>query len=203
MKDKDPKDRDWDREMREVDKLLAKLPDAEPTLGRGVPTVPVSPHPSVGGVARAGALQPAGRARGRAWLTTWLRVGLGIALGVGMLVWPYTHACGLKLVFYLIGATTVTIAGVWSALTSWKRRLGIAHTLSIILIIWGLALAGRQLLPRVVIVVDDEERHAAWHGALAMSVDMQAGLNRHAGLEHAGSHQLSPQPRAPVIGPGL
>jgi hypothetical protein len=66
-----------------------------------------------------------------------------------MLVWPYTHACGLKLVFYLIGATTVTIAGVWSALTSWKRRLGIAHTLSIILIVWGLALAGRQLLPRV------------------------------------------------------
>ncbi len=149
MKDKDPKDRDWDREMREVDKLLAKLPDAEPTLGRGVPTVPVSLHPSLGGVAGAGALQPAGRARGRAWLTTWLRVGLGIALGVGMLVWPYTHACGLKLVFYLIGATTVTIAGVWSALTSWKRRLGIAHTLSIILIIWGLALAGRQLLPRV------------------------------------------------------
>src|SRR6267142_1718453 len=32
------KDRDWDREMREVDKLLAKLPDADPTLGRGVPT---------------------------------------------------------------------------------------------------------------------------------------------------------------------
>ena len=67
---------------------------------------------------------------------------------VGMLVWPYTHACGLKLVFYLLGATAVAVAGVWSALTSWKRRLGIAHAFSIILIIWGLALAGRQLLPR-------------------------------------------------------
>jgi len=148
-KDKDPKERDWDREMREVDKLLAKLPEADPTLGRGVPTVPVSPRPGVAGVAGAGALHPAGPARGRAWLTTWLRVGLGVGLGIGMLVWPYTHACGLKLVFYLIGATTVTVAGVWSALTSWKRRLGIAHTLSIILMIWGLALAGRQLLPRV------------------------------------------------------
>src|SRR6267378_3758892 len=80
---------------------------------------------------------------------TGARVGHGLVLGVGMLVWPYSHACGLKLVFYLIGATTVTIAGVWSALTSWKRRLGIAHTLSIILIIWGLGLAGRQLLPRL------------------------------------------------------
>ena len=147
-KEKDQKERDWDREMREVDRLLAKLPEADPTLGRGVPTVPVSPRPAVGGVGGHGTLET-GAARGRAWITTWMRVGLGLALGIGMLVWPYSHACGLKLVFYLIGATGVTIAGVWSALTSWKRRLGIAHTLSIILIIWGLGLAGRQLLPRL------------------------------------------------------
>ncbi len=144
------KERDWDREMREVDKLLAKLPEADPALGRGAPTVPVSPRPVVGGPDAPGSLETGvGPARGRAWISTWMRVGLGLALGVGMLVWPYAHACGLKLVFYLIGATTVTVAGVWSALTSWKRRLGIAHALSIILIIWGLALAGRQLLPRV------------------------------------------------------
>ncbi len=150
MKEKDQKDRDWDREMREVDKLLAKLPDAEPTLGRGVPTVPISPRPSVSGTATPGALHPGvGPARGRAWLTTWLRVGLGVALAVGMVFWPYAHACGWALIGYLLGPTAVTVAGVWSALTSWKRRLGIAHTLSIILIIWGLALAGRQLLPRV------------------------------------------------------
>src|SRR6266699_339972 len=104
MKEKDAKERDWDREMREVDKLLAKLPEAEPTLGHGVPTVPVSPRP-LAGVAASGGFQP-GPARGRAWLTTWLRVSLGL-------------------------------------------RLGIAHTLSIILIVWGLGLAGRQLLPRL------------------------------------------------------
>lgn len=147
MKEKDPKDRDWDREMREVDKLLAKLPDADPMLGRGVPTVPVSPRPGLAGTGPAGAV--AGPARGRAWVTTWMRVGLGLALGVGMLLWPYTHACGWRLGVYLVGAAVVSVAGVWSALTSWKRRLGIAHTLSIILIVWGLALAGRQLLPRV------------------------------------------------------
>jgi hypothetical protein len=148
VKEKDPKERDWDREMREVDKLLAKLPDAEPTLGRGVPTVPVSPRPGIGSVGASGAVH-IGPARGRAWVTTWMRVGLSLALGVGMLVWPWPHPCGWGLVWYLIGATVVTVGGVWSALTSWKRRLGIAHTLSIILMIWGLALAGRQLLPRV------------------------------------------------------
>ncbi len=140
-KEKDQKERDWDREMREVDKLLAKLPEADPTLGRGVPTVPVSPRTVVGG-----APPPAS---GRAWFTTWMRVGLGLALGLGMLAWPYGNSCGLKLVFYLIGATTVTVAGVWGALSSWRRRLGWAHALSIVLIIWGLALAGRQVLPRV------------------------------------------------------
>ena len=148
-KEKDQKERDWDKEMAQVDRLLAKLPEADPALGRGVPTVPVSPRAAVGGAAGAVAMHPAGPARGGAWITTWMRVGLGLALGVGMLVWPYTHACGLKLVFYLIGATAVTVAGVWSALTSWKRRLGIAHTLSIVLIIWGLGIAGRQVLPRI------------------------------------------------------
>ena len=144
--EKDQKDRDWEREMREVDKLLAKLPDADPTLGRGVPTVPVSPRPVGGGVSRAAPLGPAGVG---ARVTTWMRVGLGLALAIGMLAWPYGNSCGLKLIFYLIGATTVTVAGVWGALSSWRRRLGWAHALSIVLIIWGLALAGRQVLPRI------------------------------------------------------
>ena len=150
MKEKDQKERDWDREMREVDKLLAKLPDADPSLGRGVPTVPSQrPIAGVGGASPTGVTHT-GPARGRAWVTTWMRVGLGLGLGVGMLLWPYSHACGLRLVFYLMGATTVTVAGVWSSLTSWKRRLGIAHTLSVILIMWGLALAATQVFPHIV-----------------------------------------------------
>ena len=132
------KERDWDREMREVDKLLAKLPEADPTLGRGVPTVPSTPKLPLGPPARGGE-----------WLSTWVRVGLGVLLGIGMLAWPYTHGCGLKLVFYLIGVTTLIVAGVWSGLSSWRRRLGVAHLLSQLLIIWGLVLAAREILPRV------------------------------------------------------
>jgi len=145
------KERDWDKERREVDKLLAKLPDADPSLGRGVPTVPAMPRPVVGGAGAAGSgLTHPGPARGGAWVTTWMRVSLGLVLGVGMLLWPYSHACGLRLVFYVLGATTVTVAGVWSALTSWKRRLGIAHALSIGLIVWGFALAATQVFPHIV-----------------------------------------------------
>ena len=144
-KEKDFKDRDWDREMREVDKLLAKLPDADPTLGRGAATVPraypphgAHPTPSGEGPTAAGAR-----------LTTWIRVGLGLALGVGMMVWPYSHVCGLKLIFYLIGAGTVVIAGAWSGISSWKRRMGFAHLLSLGLVAWGLTLAAGVVLPRI------------------------------------------------------
>jgi hypothetical protein len=140
-KEKDIKDRDWDREMREVDKLLAKLPEADPTLGRGVPTVPRA-HP-------LGHSSAEGPAAGRARVTTWIRVSLGLLLGVGMLVWPYSHVCGINLLFYMIGASTVTLAGVWSGITSWKRRLGYAHLLSLGLVIWGLVLAAGVVLPRV------------------------------------------------------
>lgn len=137
------KEREWDREMAEVDKLLKKLPEADPTLGRGVPTVPRAPRPA----GPPGAAEIAAGSRER--LTTWLRVGLGLVLGVGMLVWPYSHICGAKLLFYMIGVTTLIVAGVWSALSSWKRRLGLAHLLSLGIVLLGLALAVGVVLPRV------------------------------------------------------
>ena len=66
-----------------------------------------------------------------------------------MLVWPYSHICGAKLLFYGLGALTLVVAGVWSALASWRHRQGFAHLLSILLIIWGLVLVMGIVLPRV------------------------------------------------------
>ena len=82
-------------------------------------------------------------------LATWFRVGLGIVLGIGMLVWPYSHVCGAKLMFYLIGASTVIVAGVWGGFSSWRRRLGLAHLLSLGVVLWGLALVAGVVLPRM------------------------------------------------------
>jgi len=139
------KERDWDKEMREVDKLLAKLPAADPTLGRAPPHA--APIPRAPGTAPA--VLPAGHASSREWLGTWARVGLGLLIGIGMTQWPYTHGCGLRLWFYLAGVTTVVVAGVWSSISSWRRRLATAHVLSQGLIIWGLILAAREILPRI------------------------------------------------------
>jgi len=144
------KERDWDKEMAEVDRLLKKLPDADPTLGRGAGgagSAPTVKKPAaVPFAAGAGAMPGA-----RAWLGTWAKVALGVLVAVGVTpgVWPYASGCGLRLMFYLVGITTVIGAGLWASISSWKRRLGAAHVVSQVLIVWGILLIMREVMPRV------------------------------------------------------
>jgi hypothetical protein len=145
----DEKERDWDKEMAEVDRLLKKLPYAEPKLRSGAePTVKRASVPA-GGTLGGAALGAADRTTGREWIGTWARVALGLLVGIGMTQWPYTHGCGPRLMFYLVGVVAVLAAGAWSSISSWRRRLGLAHVLSQGLIVWGLVLAAREVLPRV------------------------------------------------------
>lgn len=139
------KDHDWEKEMAEVDRLLKKLPAADPKLvgGGGGGAEPTVRRPAVA----AGPRLPL--EAGGPWLGTWARVALGLLVGVGMTQWPYTHGCGVRFVFYLVGVLAVIAAGAWSSLSSWKRRLAVAHILSQGLIIWGLVLAAREVLPRI------------------------------------------------------
>lgn len=144
----DEKPRDWDKELAEVDRLLAKLPHADPTLGRGqkpaVPT-PGAPRPpaSLPSAAGTGPTTPAQR------LGVWIRVGLGIVIGLAMTQWPYPNACGMRLGFYLVGIATVLTAGIWGALSSWRHRMGGPHALSISLVVWGAVLFAGVIVPRV------------------------------------------------------
>jgi hypothetical protein len=139
------KDRDWDKEMAEVDRLLKKLPAADPTLGRASGGEPTVRRPAAAPGSGGGA--PSARDR----IGTWVKVALGVLVGIGIApgVWPYSHGCGLRLIFYLGGVTTVIAAGLWASLSSWKRRLGFAHVVSQILIVWGILLMTREILPRV------------------------------------------------------
>jgi len=137
--DKDPqKERDWDHEMREVDRLLGKLPNADPKLSGGAEPTLKKPVAAV-----------AASASGPTVVGTWAKVALGLLIGVGMTQWPYTHGCGIRLIFYLVGVAAVLAAGIWSGVSSWKRRLGFAHVLSHVLIVWGTVLAVREVQPRV------------------------------------------------------
>src|SRR5207245_2867657 len=91
------------------------------------------------------------RPSGAGWLATWAKVALGVLIAVGVTpgVWPYSHGCGLRLIFYLVGVATVIATGLWASIASWRRRMGVAHVVSQILIVWGVLLMTREVLPRV------------------------------------------------------
>lgn len=134
-----PQPRDWDKELAEIDRLIAATPPERARSGGDQPGVPT-------GAARPA--PPARVARGSA-LGTWVRVGLGVGLAAAMTQWPYARACGLALFLYLGAVGVVLIAGGWAAVTSWRQRMGLAHVLSLLVMLWALILAAAVVLPRV------------------------------------------------------
>jgi hypothetical protein len=132
-----------------VDRLLAQLPGlhSEPHISAARPraagqwTTPVS-------VPRA---EPTSQSR---LIGVWVRVLLGLALGVMMGAWPYLRTCGLPLAGYLGAVVTVILSGGWSARAAWRYRAGLAHVVSLIIMFYGILLAGSELLPRTGYAVD-------------------------------------------------
>ena len=131
--------RDWDKELAQIDKLMAQERTEPP------PTKPVKGAPAVPGEPAAKSMKLIRHTP----LFTWVRLTLALGVGMGMAMWPYTHGCGFGLFAYLAGTGTVIVASFWTMVSSWKSRSSIAHFLSIALLFWGTFLAARELLPRV------------------------------------------------------
>ncbi len=129
-------DRDWDKELAAIDKVMARpaAPGAKPAVQGG------------GGPVAALPAAPVGR---RAALFTWVRVLLAVAVAAGMAQWPYLHDCGTSLFIYLGAVATVIIAGLWSSVTSWQRRMGLAHSIALGVTLWGVLLGAQAILPRI------------------------------------------------------
>ena len=79
-----------------------------------------------------------------------------------MLVWPYPSRCGPGLAAYLAAVAVVIGSGVWSAVWTWRHRASKAHTLSLLLILWGLVLGSMEVLPRVGYAKPDLGHPANW-----------------------------------------
>ena len=128
--------RDWDKELAKIDKQLESVSDSQlfPEKKDASPT------------------QKAAIAADRASTSSWpaiLRLTLSVVLGVAILFWPYANRCGVGLAGYLFGVSAVAASGVWSAVWTWRHRVGRAHALSILLIVWGLVLGATEILPRI------------------------------------------------------
>jgi hypothetical protein len=93
------------------------------------------------------------------------RLALALSLGVGMAFWPYEAQCGMGLAGYLGAVTVVALSGVWIAVVSWRRRAAWAHIVSLLLIMWGGALAAIEILPRVGYARASLDHPAIWRCA--------------------------------------
>lgn len=143
---------DWDKELAKIDKQLASMSDADLVAEPGRPALPAgkgAKQPAARGPQPVAAAEaPAAGSRAATW-ALYGRIGLSVALGVGMMFWPYDARCGAGLTLYLGAVAAVIISGIWSAVWSWKHRAARLHSLSLLLVLWGLILGSLDVLPRI------------------------------------------------------
>jgi hypothetical protein len=120
--------RDWDREMANIDKAIAKQQPA------GTGPVPAGAPPSPP-LKRFIAL-------------TWFWTGIAILLAVALMLWPFDRNCGIRLIFFIGAGGLALLAGVIGALNGWASRSGLAHLLSLLVIVWAGVMVMREVLPR-------------------------------------------------------
>jgi hypothetical protein len=136
--------RDWDKELADIDRVIEKQGSAGPQgappalpPATGTPTPPArvpgsaAPIPAKGSVAMA-----------------WFWVALAVLLAAALPLWPYGKQCGLQLFFYLGAAALAFLAGATGALNSWRTRRGLAHVVSLVVVVFAGVMAAREVLPR-------------------------------------------------------
>ena len=137
--------RNWDKEMAEIDKLMAS--DRAPAPSN-------LPAKSGDGGARA---TPAARSSGNSGGVTtrrrdtfgiWLRALLGVLGAAALSIWPYNKSCGTSLYLYLAGVSAILGMGLYTMRYSWTHRRGVAHMVALFVLLAGLALAAAEILPR-------------------------------------------------------
>lgn len=157
-------DRNWEAELAKIDKQLASVSDDQLLADRKAMTAGKGAAAAAPG-ARAAAPAPAASSRGMgeagAW-RSWVKVGLAVAGAVGLMFWPWPGRCGPPLLGFTLATGGVAVLGVWSAVGTWRHRLGLAHLASLLVTVWGLLLGAREVLPRVGYAVPSVERPGQW-----------------------------------------
>lgn len=135
---------DWKSKLREIEREYDGLP----------------PEPSPSAQRAKKMAEQAAKDRvSRRWVL--VRVVLVLALSVGIVFWPYEAGCGIGLGGYLAAIATVALGGIWIAVLSWRHRMPVTHAVSMLVLIWGLAILARETLPRIGYARPDAAR-AAW-----------------------------------------
>ena len=141
--------KDWDFELKKIDKQLESVSDEALLSSKAAPTPAAKAH--------VAAVQQQTSTFG-----VFARLVLAVALSVGMLFWPYVARCGIGLAGYLFAVLVVITAGGWTAIWTWRHRSAKAHILSLLLVLWGIILGAMEILPRSGYATPTPDRPATW-----------------------------------------
>jgi hypothetical protein len=147
-------DRDWTKELAKIDRQLESVSDEA--------LFPTKTGAGKGSKAAATKAENLEKQRTTSTFGVFLRLLLSVALGVGIYFWPYDARCGFGLAGYLAAVGVVTASGVWSAVWTWRHRSARGHTLSLLLVLWGVILGAMEVLPRVGYAKADVLHPATW-----------------------------------------
>jgi len=142
-------DRNWEEELKKIDKQMERVSDEAifPTRNAATPTAKAAVVDTQQATTTFG---------------VFARLALAVALGVGMVFWPYSARCGIGLAGYLAAVSALVVSGVWSSIWTFRHRSGRAHTLSLLLVLWGLLLGAIDVLPRAGYAVPTAAHPATW-----------------------------------------
>ncbi len=167
-------DRDWDRELADLDRRLAAVPDppaaAAPSAaarGTPAPTAIVEPprRPAEPGIVSGRALGvPAapGRRSWRAQFALLFRIVLGVAVVAALIYWPYTSRCGIELSYYLGLVALLGVVGIVTSTSAWRHRAAFVHLLGLAMFAGAVTLGAREVLPKVGYAIPSLAHPAAW-----------------------------------------
>ena len=158
----------WDKELAKIDKQLASISDEElmkgvspVALGKGGAPAPKALPPTKSNAAAGATPSMPTASGGKPWMA-WVKVLVAVGAAVGLMFWPWPLRCGAPLLGFTAATGGVALLGVWSAIATWRHRLGGAHVAALLVTGWGLALGAREVLPRVGYAVASAERPAQW-----------------------------------------
>ena len=149
---KKPPEKPRDSVADTVDRLLKKLPGADPMLRGDEEEVKRARLSSakfidLDATVDAPVDEPREPTR-RDKMFVWLRLTLAVAIGAAITQWPYVRECGAPLFGFALALTVVPLAGAWVSVSAWKWRLPWVHALGFGVVLWGAALWADLVLPR-------------------------------------------------------
>ena len=163
-------DRNWEKELADIDRRIA----SEPATG-AVPVAPVAtPNGAKAAAVPNGAVAPRSAPAGattsaptarRHWTATaglLLRLALVGLLVAVIVVWPYDTRCGVWLSGYLATMVVAALGAIWSSVAAWRHRAALVHLLSLGALAATLVYGAIEVLPRVGYAMPNPAHPAMW-----------------------------------------